>query len=78
MMNNLAQRLPAYTRGTNPSKIIAVDVYLLLAPNPNWVSQATLVAADGTPLAFTLRPSMGQMAVWQNFGVDIPISNWQI
>lgn len=84
MLNNLAQRLPAYTRGTDPSKIVAVDVYLLLAPKPNWVSQATLVAADGTALAFTLGatlgagPSLSQMVVWQNFGVDIPISNWQI
>jgi hypothetical protein len=78
MMNNLAQRLPAYTRGTAPNKIIAVDVMLLLAPTPNWVSQATLIAADGTSLPFSSGPSLGQMSVWQNFGVDIPISNWQI
>ncbi|KAN0108658.1 hypothetical protein V8E51_008400 [Hyaloscypha variabilis] len=78
ILNNLAQRLPAYTRGTDPSKILAVDVYLLLAPNPDWVSQATLIAADGTSLAFTKGPSLGQMAVWQNFGIGIPISNWQL
>lgn len=77
-MKNLADRLPAYTKGRDPSKIVATDVYLLLSPNPNWVTQATLITSDGSNPAFSQGQTMGETAVWQNFGVNTPINTWGI
>jgi hypothetical protein len=77
-MNNLLDRLPAYTKGIDANKVKAVDVFLLLSPNPSWVSKATLITSDGSNPGFTLGKNVGKIAVWQNIGVDTPIDNWRI
>ena len=77
-MKNLLDRLPTYAKRHAPNKVIAVDVFLFLAPNPNWVSAATLITADGTNPAFTQGQSIGEMVVWQNLGVTTPIGTWGI
>lgn len=73
-MKNPADRLPVYTKGRDPNKVVATDVYLLLFPIPNWVTQATRITSDGSNPAFSQGQTMGETAMWQIFGVDIPIN----
>lgn len=78
---NLSTRLPAYTKGHDPSRIIASDVYLLLSPVPNWTAQATLITPDGTNPPFAkgaLKQPSTDMAVLQVIGVDAPMTTWAI
>lgn len=78
---NLSSRLPAYTRGTDASNIIASDVYLLLSPLKNWTSQVTLITPDGTNPVLgrgSLTQPTKEVAVLQKLGVDAPMTSWSI
>lgn len=80
-LSNLYSRLPAYTRGTDSSKIIASDVYLLLTTVKNSSIQATLVTADGTETVFkkgSLTQPTTEMMVLQVVGADTPMTTWKI
>jgi hypothetical protein len=77
-MKGVLDRLPAYAKGRAANKVIATDVLLLLSPNPNWVSQATLITPDGSNPPFTPGDTVGATQVWKAAGVDTPITDWSI
>jgi Tc toxin complex TcA C-terminal TcB-binding domain len=77
-LKGLLDRLPAYTKGRDPKKIIAVDVWLMLSPAANWVQSATLIMPDGANPSFTKGESTKGMVIWKNAGVNGPITDWTI
>jgi uncharacterized coiled-coil protein SlyX len=76
-LKNLADRLPIFTSGRDPSKIIATDVSLL-------TQTGTLTAADFTlttspnmdDVTFQKEPMVGNLNVYGQSDVEAPIGNW--
>jgi hypothetical protein len=78
VMKGLANRLPAYTKDRDPNKVLATDVFLMLSPNPSWVSQATLLTPDGSNPSLSPGDTVGETTVWKANGVDTPIADWTV
>jgi hypothetical protein len=77
-MKGLVDRLPAYTKGRAANKVLATDVFLLLSPSPNWVSQATMLTPDGSNPPFTGGDVVGQTVLWKANGAITPIADWTV
>lgn len=76
MLNNLNERLPIFTKGRQPDKIQATDVYVFTSAN---LSSAALTLTEGTDdLSFTDGPVVGTMKSFVINGISSPIDSWQL
>jgi peptidoglycan hydrolase-like protein with peptidoglycan-binding domain len=74
MLNNLNERLPIFTKGRDPKKILATDLYLFA---PGKLSASLMQDAD---MPFTDGPPVG--ATMKSFVIkdidNLPIGNWKL
>jgi hypothetical protein len=77
-LKDLLARLPAYTKGHAPNKIVAKDAYLMLSPAISWVGGADLIMPNGDPTAFSKDDKVGETAVWQILGDEFEVGSWRI
>jgi Tc toxin complex TcA C-terminal TcB-binding domain len=76
MLNNLNDRLPIFTKGRQPDKIQATDVYVFTSAN---LSSAALTLTQGTDdLTFTDGPAVGTMKSFVIKDISSPIDSWQL
>ncbi|MCX5883592.1 MAG: hypothetical protein NTU74_17900, partial [Deltaproteobacteria bacterium] len=75
-LNKLNERLPIFTKGRTPDKILATDVYL--------ITSATLLATQLTltqavdEFTFTDGPQVGTMKSFACTDNAIPMNDWQL
>lgn len=75
-LNNLNERLPIFTKGRQPDKIQATDVYVFTSAN---LSSAALTLTQATDdLTFTDGPSVGTMKSFVIKDMSSPIDSWQL
>ena len=76
-LNNLNERLPIFTKGRQPDKIQATDVYLF-TPAP--LSSSALVLTQATDeFTFTDGPAVGTMKTFViKEDVSCPVTSWQL
>ena len=75
-LGDLHERLPVFTKGRQPGKIQATDLYLF-TPAPLTASALTLVQA-GEELAFTDGIALGAMKSFVIKDVACPMTSWQL
>ena len=75
-LNNLGDRLPIFTKGRDPKKLQAIDLYLL-TPSP--LTASNLVLKQNTEeLTFTDGVSVGSMNSFVAKDNNLPIANWEL
>ena len=75
-LNNLNERLPIFTKGRQPNKIQATDVYLF---TPAALPASALVLAQATDeFTFTDGPQVGTMKSFVIKDTSCPMTNWQL
>ena len=76
MLNNLNERLPIFTKGRQPDKIQATDVYVFTSAN---LSAAALTLTQATDeFTFMDGPAVGTMKSFVIKDISSPIDNWQL
>jgi hypothetical protein len=75
-LNNLNERLPIFTKGRQPDKIQATDVYVFTSAN---LSAAALTLTQATDeFTFMDGPAVGTMKSFVIKDISSPIDNWQL
>ncbi len=75
-LNNLNERLPIFTKGRQPDKIQATDVYVFTSAN---LSSAALTLTQATDdFMFTDGPAVGTMKSSVIKDMSSPIDSWQL
>ncbi len=76
MLNHLNERLPIFTKGHQPKKIQATDVYLFTSSD---LSASVLLLSEGSDqLNFTDGAPIGAMKSFVIKDVNIPMTSWQL
>ena len=77
LLHNLNERLPIFTKGWKPDKILATDVYVFASAAPD-LSASALVLKGTDELTFTDGSSVGTMKSYVSKDNNQPITTWQI
>nr|WP_295672861.1 neuraminidase-like domain-containing protein [uncultured Mucilaginibacter sp.] len=76
MLTNIIDRLPVYTKGTAPNKIIAQDVYALT--EAQLAATAIDIVQNGNDNIFGNGVSFKPMNTFSLTGVGIPMQDWKL
>ena len=77
-LNNLYERLPIFTKGRKPDKILATDVYLF-TPAVISASDLALSQLADTYETFTVGPKVGTtMNSFAIKDISVPVANWKL
>lgn len=77
LMKSLVDRLPAYTKGRDVTKVRAQDVFLLLSIT-GWATGGSLITSDGDDKPFGGEVKDGGIRTLRALGVDTPVDEWVI
>ncbi len=75
-LNNLNERLPIFTKGRDPKKIQATDIYLLTS-SPLTASKL-LLKQNTEELTFAKGVAIGSMKSFVLKDISLPITNWEL
>lgn len=75
-LSNIYEKLPIFTKGRPPAKILATDMYLF---TPAALAASTLVLTQGTDeYTFTDGPQVGTLKSFVTKDNNVPIDTWQL